>query len=523
MEPELSVKNYYEQLNLFLQETKTHLEKNLNIWDFENIGINELDEYILALNTFYYQTFHEHFFPKYKQLIHNDIYELYNLSQDENALKKNIITSFKNYAYLYNQLQNTLAQLQEIEQQLNIALNNIEQNIINKNLKSYFTLKQVVNKMNFLEQFLIDWQNTWQDNTLTIIQQNFPGHLSLLPVIQSLDPANKRHTRALNLFKTHLKLFIATLNKLSKDNFSKEVFVAQLRNLKSNAPQFNDKKIPLKLRVWYERYFSYHINHFLQLINYYIVDKKNEALLKLLAEMTHWLNSLDQALEKLIYHRDNAQGSEWSYLLLADTKQENVEKIKTTTHNFRTQLEKLLQEFNPEWDFAYTNYSAQAAQLIDEIDAGYSNIMTEQVIIHYRPFYEALKDLQLELTLAGLGLEELEAQEKQQAALIAKYKELLHAVAENTDKLSVLKITLEKNLAPRNAIRSYKNFHLHIEQYALRPGQVFPLNYNYLLQQKGLIDANAVDQEFIINSAQGDLFIIRLDDLTAVELPPISI
>ena len=63
-----------------------------------------LDNYIYELNTYYYRSFHEHFFPYYQKTIATEVENLWHIKQDQDMIIQDLLANLKRYAKLYNQV-----------------------------------------------------------------------------------------------------------------------------------------------------------------------------------------------------------------------------------------------------------------------------------------------------------------------------------------------------------------------------------------------------------------------------------
>ncbi|MDD3272177.1 MAG: hypothetical protein PHR04_08800, partial [Syntrophomonadaceae bacterium] len=87
--------------------------------------------------------------------------------------------------------------------------------------------------------------------------------------------------------------------------------------------------------------------------------------------------------------------------------------------------------------------------------------------------------------------------------------------------LANIRADLERILAPRNISRAWKEVNVKVDRVPLQKGQVFPLDYLYLLD-KHLVETRLCQdgqEDNLILHEEGDLFIIRVDELLEEEMP----
>ena len=86
--PEPDVREKILELSSFLSQIKEELQVQAQSPSRNHFDQNELDEFILDLNNYYYQSFHERFIPLYRAQWEEEIKRLYGIARDESALKE---------------------------------------------------------------------------------------------------------------------------------------------------------------------------------------------------------------------------------------------------------------------------------------------------------------------------------------------------------------------------------------------------------------------------------------------------
>ena len=96
------------KLEQVLSSLRQEIEQSLPSPSFAEMG-EELDNYIFELNSFYYRSFTERLFPRYRSSVQEEVSQLLKLSRQETMVKMDIMANIKRYAKLYNQVKNILS------------------------------------------------------------------------------------------------------------------------------------------------------------------------------------------------------------------------------------------------------------------------------------------------------------------------------------------------------------------------------------------------------------------------------
>jgi len=80
-------------------------------------SLEQLDRYLQEVNSYYYQTFHQSFFPEYRRSLQEDLNRSQILGGQEELLIRHIAATLKRYAGLYNQIKINSQKLQLLHDQ----------------------------------------------------------------------------------------------------------------------------------------------------------------------------------------------------------------------------------------------------------------------------------------------------------------------------------------------------------------------------------------------------------------------
>ena len=100
-----------------------------------------------------------------------------------------------------------------------------------------------------------------------------------------------------------------------------------------------------------------------------------------------------------------------------------------------------------------------------------------------------------------------------------KYLEVVNLLDTYLNLLFNIRSDLERLLAPRNISRAWKDIYIMIDRIPMEKGKVFPNDYLSLLQDHQFRKNISEAQKNTILHEEGDLFIIRVENQTILEVP----
>jgi len=510
------INQYYELLNKLLEEMQQLINKKTDLMDIDNVDINQLDEYIQTLNSFYYQSFHQRFFPEYRKILNSDINYLLNLKTDENEIKANIAKLYKGAARCHNHIKEALAQLALISR---LAQNEF----IYLKQKSSLTKHRFINLLQSAQeqldklQALTVQQETWYKSAPLIgIFHQHPDHISLMYALPALDLTNKSHSRLLNNLMVNLQVYLELLeNYRHSPEANLPAYWQRLLAFRRETLEAASKKMPPQFKDWYNKYLLRYIDNHLDIIGAHSETKKAKLINQATGELAEWIDSLVKILQTIL--KLSLESDLYDNLFFQVFG--SAEKALSQLNDFckTTDLSKFLKDLDPQADLNIDEPLLQPLKNILEPAQDFlREYLRDKKLGLKSSLLREIYELQYRLNALELFQAEIEHHIFHNGVMI-HWENFWAAVNRFKETLTGLKIDLEKLLAPRNAARQFKNAKVHIEHYILEKGQPFPRNYNYLLES----EINE-EQEAVVLSARGDLFIIRVDDLVEIELPEVK-
>ncbi len=132
--------------------------------------------------------------------------------------------------------------------------------------------------------------------------------------------------------------------------------------------------------------------------------------------------------------------------------------------------------------------------------------------------HNALTQVCLNIFLIITGLDSDRLQQNAVSQLSGYYQEILDWNATYYNLLKNISSDLERLLAPRNLTRIWKGMDIRVEQMELKVGNQFPEEFVNLLDRYQ-VETRIAEQDRTILHAEGDLFIIKVDELSEEEIP----
>jgi hypothetical protein len=150
-------------------------------------GLDSLDEYIHALNAFYYRSFKEHYFPQFINLMNSEISMLLNLRHQEDRLEQDIMTSMQRYVKLYNQVKTIRNLLFKSRHEINKKLIDATRYEDKSNTDFLLAVKQLKDNLQLFRHLTLDLLQLTEDKALIRSLQQIPEHAALVQLLLKMD------------------------------------------------------------------------------------------------------------------------------------------------------------------------------------------------------------------------------------------------------------------------------------------------------------------------------------------------
>lgn len=516
-------KNYDKELDSLLLKIREEIQSHLTFLDKAVSSQENFEQYVLELNSFYYQTFHQKIFPIYRKTIKDDISSLYSFSMQEESLKNNIINNIKYNARLYNQLKNISFLLSSSTEKIRAIFHSFSRENEQRNIKLLYVLKHLQNSLISMQEILKNLTQLRADEKLINSLNSYPSLLMVIAIINSWDLKRIKNSRELNRLQVKLQLDLNLLIKmqLNKEHTGKNIneLISEIQKSHKN---FIAKKLSHEMLSFYENHIVKHYDFYTGLLKIYRINNESRNLNSIAQQFENWLTSLLYIIDKTAFHSGNP---EYDYLNnIAGLSKLNPKELG----NIEIYSQKIIALFtelgehlgSQQADFKH--FSTRITNIINDMSTYFAALQENSTFQTIPVLNHALDKLCSELSYCELKINLLDQQEKTTTLIIQEYEKMTLLVDSYLEFISNLKGQLYRELAPRNISRYFKELNLKIEHIPLENGQSFPHEYNYILQKSGIDLPSYSEKDLIIKESNGDLFVIHLDDILDYELPAIK-
>jgi hypothetical protein len=480
-------------------------------------SLENLDRYIMELNTYYYRSFHERFMPDYKQDITSQIKLLTGLKLEENLLSHHIALTIKRYAALHNQVKSLTSRLIELKLRLKEKKSSLVYGLQRQRLELWYNFKQFqdtttdltvyIGFLNDLSKELDKYSSRLDDSDLCLdwiflVREHNPQD----PGISSLFYEVQKNQRLLyNIIQQGvasggLQAAIAEISRI-------------INLMNKNIGDINTFQ-------FYKSQFLMTCGHYMELIDLNLQLDNQEQLNTAISDfkkfLNKWINSIEFILPLL-------SKPFWQYLpelyKLHQSNPAYIQELYKDIYSIQENIDSIVQEINPTLDFD-NHYLESSIQNILEFSAPLiKTISNENAIMNISPLARHILQLN-QVTYYMISQNRFFTE---QASHLGKLNEdiesLLSYLESKIALLNNIASDILRFLSPRNISRTWKNFEIRVEQIPLYKGRRLAAEYEYLLDKYSITTKVCDQDDLTILDEEGDIFIIRVDDEIIEEIP----
>ncbi len=524
-DPTLDTEQYRDHLDSFLRQLKDELDIQGRAVITPVAGQDSLDEYLLELNSFYYESFHQRFFPLYNQIIEEDIRNLYHISQQEAVLKKNIMANFKQYARLFNQVKNISALLKGKRQETQSLAAEYQQRNDERSVNLLYVFKDLASNWDSFRSVLSNLQIMLDDKKLLTALQEHPTHVVVSNLIEDWKPDGSKAVRDFNRLLAAWQLAVKLLVKF-QDNPSptQETLGLLADELYKIDTSWDNRRVPPTIRTWYQQYIQRIFRLYLESLSLSGEKRSRKHTAQTAGYFADWLNSLLDVVEQSMVYK--ARG--WDHLInqlgrLAKTDKEYIKELDVYTSRFLQSIEELIESLASSSRANYQNHSQRGSGLLaaasQYLQQQIESTLTTRGII----LVPDIKQLRTQINFLESRIELLDEQEEHSVNASGQYQAMADSLDSFLELLRNVKEELNRMLSPHYIKNSFQNLDLRIEHVAIATGSLLPTQYNYLIDEMAIGTEGADAPPGRILYEEGDIFIIHLNELTETEIPKIII
>ncbi|NLB88416.1 MAG: hypothetical protein GX790_04200 [Syntrophomonadaceae bacterium] len=515
---------YLHLLEEMLGKVKENLILNTTgYFNAHNVTFDNLDEYIKELNSYYYRSFHEHFFPAYRKTIVTDLEELLQIKKDQDMIIQDLLANLKRYAKLYNQIKVVNKLLKETREIFNSSLYAIYREKEYQNTELLYSLRNLHNALNALQVIANTLTTMYDDKNLVNAVKLYPNMPRVLVNTSKLAPYELDSIKRLT-FK--LQVILKLVQQLEATNISKKIVQDVVADFTAEINAIHSNKIWPSLPKSFVNDFDFKAKTFTELITSYNelnkLDKIRTTAKDYENMLYNFLIVLDQGLDFLDKNNSKYGAdllgntfaiSDLSYNSLSILNQKVSELIGTLD---RIQ-DNIINTGEP--DFSYLAKTIE--DLLENYRSRFQKLIEQEDLMQVTPLAKQLNIVNLEFTILDRHLHLLKDKRNFAKALEEKYLDVINILDSYLSFISNTRGDLERLLAPRNLSRAWKGFNVKVERIPTEVGKKLPAGYEHILTETSIErKISHLDTDTILHE-EGDIFIITIDDKTLYEIPPL--
>ena len=514
MKDNLKAENYLQNLEHFLFLLRKEVDSLSRQYQSDTLSTEDLDHYLLAVNSFYYRSFQEKFWPLYQKEINQEVNNLLNIKLQQSQLSKYVAALIKRHAHLFNQVKTWSNQLQGLKRQISDLVLSFQDEIDRQVLELVYSLKELGSQLRELDSFMQElkvllnklqsWPKSQQLQFMLTSARSLAGTLNM-----------DYSSRYYHMLKQQ-KLIMDLLNKSQLED---NIRLDRIKRLRQQILEYVSTDGD-HLDSFYQIQIQSRALHYTELIILHIQLGNSSRVQELLQEFAEFYTAWGELLDLLLSHHSNPALIQLPELYRLQLSQPGyLEELYYDLTSTFASINSLEQELDrsPKADF---NYLCQELQNLLQISAPLYQAMAQECS------RQKLEQLTNRLQVINRGWESLDirmrliVEEYQHSAELIKYNEKAVALLDgHLILLDNIRHDLERLLTPRNLTRIWKDFDIRVTHIPLTPGQVLPAPYLYLLDKYHIATRLVEEADNTILEAQGDIFLIRVEDESSEEIP----
>ncbi len=518
--------DYVEALEELLEDAKNIATLKITD-DFNKDAINykHLDQYITELNTYYYKSFHKHFFPQYKTSLITEIEELLQIKSNQDMISQDLQANIKRYAKLYNQVKIVNRLLKNTREDINNLLYTVYREKEQENLELMYALKRISNAFNKLENMadiltLLREDKVWLDAVSL-----YPHMPKILVNIFENSPPKLDTIRRLII---RLKAVAKLIKQLQNQDISKKIVQNIIGALNNQINLIYKDKQWSNLPSAFVKDFNFRVETFTELISLYNelnkLDKIRNTAQAYEGLVLNFIRVLEKTLDFLennfsLHSKDLLKNS----LAIIDLKPNSLVSLTQAVNKTQASLDKFQNDVleTGEPDFAYL--AKTVASFLEEYQALFARLQEEESLMQIIPIAKQLNLINLEFIDLGRYLQALTEKRIFAELMEDRYLDLMNILDSYISYTNNTRGDLERIMAPRNLSRVWKGFNVRTERIPLEVGKKIPPTYVDILAQADIVRKISHLETDTILHEEGDIFVITVDGMTTYEIPPLTL
>ncbi|CFY01390.1 Uncharacterized [Syntrophomonas zehnderi OL-4] len=519
--PEPDVRVYYNELYSLLNLIKEEIQSQSHKYEVSGLEPDALEAYLLDINTYYYQSFHDRIFPLYKSQLENEIKALYRIGREEARLKEDIILNLKRVAIIYNRIKSGSKLLKSNRESINELLLASKRGRDQRTVELLYALKDLQLNLLGFANLLDGCLHHLNDRQLLNSLNEYPFQAAWHSLLRIWEPDNNRFVRDYKRFLINLELIIRLLVNLQQNDdpclAANSNILKELEKLQAGLA---NKKTSTGLMNWYKQHLHNQLNLYFKLLNVYAEKNDRKNTLQTCKMCENWLQSLLYILEKSIPDSGNCKQVIFDLPELIEVQAEPaIKQLRDLSSHTAQSLQDLIKNLSESAQPSFENFYTSASLTLAKAQPGFKEVLESGHIPPGTFLAAELIRLYKQLSLFEEQLDFLQAKEEHAVRLKQQYEIMLENMDSYLQLLQDIKNELARTLAPRNIKRNFKDMDVRVEHIPINQGELFPARYIHLLDSSKIMGNESLEQDYIISEEDGDIFIFKLDELYEELIP----
>jgi len=510
-----------QQLNNILSELNQSVTQFVNR---EKAGLQSCDDqYLLAVNRFYYQTFSDHFFPVFRQSLQEDIARLLNLAHDEASLSRDILVTIQRYARMYNQVKSIHTKLMATREESQLKILEVTRQRSQHLSDLLYPLKTLLDRIELFQSLLETIEEFMQDEELLRLAKIYPDHIILLEQVIALDLSHPSVIQGFNNLLSHLHHSCNTLKTLAENPWNQEDARHIIVQMVAITEKVLNRQAPPSLLAFYEAQFKRQYLMYTSLMEAGIDRNQTKQVREMARQFQAWLERLVVVLDRGVRFASR-HGTELlhSAHYMTGISSTQIDRLLREVRDIRQDIHELVTDLS-------ASQNVDTAYFLDRSGETVRKALTRlepyksSPALRLPPLAFHIERVFLELSFLTARIEMLTDKHTHSSQILDQHLQVYNMIQSYLDLLVNIRVDLERVLAPRNISRVWKNHEVRTERISLEKGHPFPDEYSFLLNQYN-VETRLGDYEYpVVLYEEGDLFVIRVDQKVEYELPVLVI
>ena len=483
-------------------------------------AITGIDEYIHELNSFYYRSFHDNFFPVYKGDINQEISKLLKLSAENRSIKNYVLASVKRYAKLYNQVKNIHSTLADLHIDYSQKVFNLAQVQEKQNLELYYAINRLKGFLLRFNRSVGTAVNLLTDKELIAMEENLPEYGSILHIISHPGADHVLATDTFNRLVIHLHNILHLFLKLKDNRQPKLIYGQLLAGITDQDLSLADASLHLK--KFYETSIAKKLRIYLDFITSHSANNPRVQMAR--EEVTEWLNNLLMVLQKGMNYLNLPEKEFLNNLAQISVLPEDyLQTMQETGAKTSASIDLLIKELTNAEELIFPSVHAKLLAIIEKSYPVFARAAKQPHLLSSGSLYSLVNQAEQELAFLKIQITFLHQNRECSVRIQEFYKGLIDSLGSHRKLMENIQSDLQRLLAPRNITRAFKDAVIKIDHVTLEKGKPFPQNYLYLLDKHYIETKLSENEKNIVLHEEGDIFIINVEDEIEEVIPYIII